>query len=123
MERTAAEIERLLKGTIDDFLDAAAECDRFERWHRPHVPWMLKRLQMSNSKFFKIARCVRIGINCPGHTRNLPRPLYPLYRISQIKLTDLREALQHEIFSRHTTAPQVPKILADFKAKKIRPKS
>ena len=58
-----------------------------------------------------------------GRTRNLPRPPAALYRISQIKLTDLREALQHEIFSRHTTAPQVSKILADFKAKKIRPKS
>ncbi len=117
IDRYATKIEKLLKGTIDDFLEASAQCDQFVRLYRRDVPLLQKKLNMSNTKFWRIRRCAEIAY-CGGDTRNLPRSLDPLHRISQTDPSELKEALRHKIFSRRTTARQVPAILAEFRSKK-----
>lgn len=116
VNRYAVEIKKLHKGTVDDFLTAAAKCDYFVRLYSHLVPLLLRELDMCNSKFWKIKRCAEIAY-CGGDTRNLPIRRHTLYCISKISPTELKEALRQEIFSRHTTARQIPEILAEFRNK------
>jgi hypothetical protein len=118
VNRYAAKIKKLLKGTVGNFLEAATKCDDFVRFHRHLVPLLIEELDMCNSTFWKIRRCAEI-VYCGGDTHNLPIARDPLYCISKINPSELKEALRQGIFSRRTIAKQVPKILAEFRAKSI----
>lgn len=112
--RKAKVIQRLLKGTIDDFLEACVQCDRFI-FQNPHsVAILCEYLSMAPSTLFKLRRCARIAEFCED-TRNLPTRMNALYSISKLRTCDLEVALRHGIFSRKTTAKQVPDIVEEFR--------